>query len=280
MENITTFDLLIPSNARIQEAEDLRKKGLYPEAFVLMQGVLFIKAEDLFRLETKEKRRFLSGLRICFGAMFSKTKLEVNPFSLKAGLLKCREILSVYEYVAVKAMASTTKFGIFDEPYDYQGEMARDISRYLAFVMELRGFGSLSLARNLEALAEKATEPTLKTLMRFEAAQNEYEYHDSTANLAILFQCAQAAVAASLNAKNFERAATIAARFYAIVPIDPFAEFSIKSFDTALTYDSSLVSIWYRETQKPLKKRWAKRIRRIFFRLFPLDWNALSVSIN
>lgn len=280
MVKIKAFDLLIPSEESIQKAEEFRKKGLYPRAFFLMQGVLFIKVEDLIRLDNLEKRRFLSALRICFGSMFSLTKAEINPFAFKSCLLKTREILAVYENAIVVSIADSTTRGIFNEPYDFAGEMARDISRYLAFVMEIQGFGSLPLSKNLEALTKKATEPTLRTLMLFEAAQAVYEYDSSTANLEILFQRAEEAVKASIVSRNFERAATIAARFYAVVPIEPFSKFSMESFKTALENDSSVFSIWYRETQKPLKKRWAKQIRRIVFQLFPLDWGALSVSIN
>lgn len=248
------------------KAEELRKKGRTYEAVSTVGNVLNIMPEDYPRLDHRSLTLMLMAARIYVDGFNSLAGRAKDARETAAHLASSKGAISrIYHNPHIEKSAPDMHEDIDGSAYEFSTAMARDEARYLVILANLTGNTAFLTAasQKLETAIEKAKEPSEKTLAQFERDRLAYTGGSLPGNFYRLRLSYQRAMLSARENKNWERVATIAARFAMDLWKNGRRYEAVKTAEESLKVslkDPSVRSILPREVLKNLTE--ARRIRR------------------
>lgn len=197
-------------------AEAQRKKGRAMEAISTVRSILNISPDDYPNLSRYDLTLMLMATRIYVNSFNSLAKRANNAPEVAAHLNASKTaITQIYQDPHVKETAPTMHYDIDGNPYEFSTAIARDEAGYLAVLANLTGNPAFltAAAQKLDSAIGKAYESSEKTLAQFERDRLAYAAGSLRLGFFGLKLAYERAIRAAQTNNNWERVATIAARF-------------------------------------------------------------------
>lgn len=206
----------IPTKSQILEAERHHAIGEYEIAREKIAGIREFPLDNFSKNRLSQQKRLLTAARISASSSISLAREHWAAPAVATDLAQARNIIvAIYDHAEVQATAKEVKTGINNKPYEYHTEMRRDKILYTLTLARLTGNPELltTAITEMDNAIVEAEEPTAKTLLQFDQQRLRHRQTATDISFAKLTTVFEAATQASVEAQNWERAATIAARY-------------------------------------------------------------------
>ncbi len=253
----------IPTRSQIIRAERERASGGYDYARDQVDGIIGFPLGNFSRRNLSQQQRFLAASRIYTSATISWAREQWNAPAVAEELTRARRaIVDIYDHPEVQTTARRVNTGINNESYEYHTEMRRDKILYTLTLAGLTGNNAFLTAaiNEMDATIAEAEEPTVKTLLQFDQQRLRHRQTPTEKSFTNLTTAFESATHASLEASNWERAATISARY--ILDVEKLGDTGEQAvrrgrevYDNAVENDQNIANILNRERVKERVER-------------------------
>lgn len=200
----------------IEQAEQFRRQKKYAKALNTLSSAILYPVSEFSQLDEYNQKLYLESQRIIEKAQQGRAQRAWHADVSASRLRDARDTI-VYKYrdEQVKLAAERYTTNTEHSNYDFDTEMGRDEVDYDLTLAALTGNTELlnSAIQKLDTLKNQTTEPTAKTLIEFSHARLVHQQAATPETFEQLKTAYEASTTASAAAQNWERSATVAARF-------------------------------------------------------------------